>query len=609
MKKFFALAAAVLMTASLFAAKENVLNVNFAQYAATTIDTLGGADLNPTWGEQVRLMNTNVYSLSIAGVLDTNLLYVNRNNGLLRYKDTKTIGLYFNNKTTFVIPGLKKDDKIELAWNAGRNDSAYVAVDTAFTSVANLVCATDTGTYSFKHINAKDGKEREMLYVTRDLTVQKDGDVRFCVPEVNGKLFIAYIKITREVEEPEQPEFELQTLAEYSEGAIKSGNFSKVHTGETKDTISFAYAAKYNKNKTACTVITFTKSMTADNHYVEVAVDGGFKAGDTITIQPFTAMDSASFVGTSKYANILMRTVKDTVVSNQIDLTGSTGAAKTVTDGHEEAGDPKTFGYVLTADCDALRFGRGGNTRINLLSLNIARKVEKPVEETKYYLKNNWDMGEWTWKEMTKVDAVYVLDSVVFGGSGVNLNTAADDAGSKWFPVADIQGDSIAAKDTVMFTLTISDTDTVITATLIGRPEPVEVSYYLTGTFNSWATADANYLFTANPENASEYMLVVTLAEGDGIKVVSSEGTWYPDGMGNEYTVDAAHAGANTIYFRPDGQGGEGWYNGFFFLETTPPEGIDDVNASNATIKRIENGQLLILRDGKVFDLTGTRVR
>ena len=604
--KLFALAAAMLMTASLFAAKESVLNVNFAQYAATTIDTLGGADLNPTWGEQVRLMNTNVYSLSIAGVLDTNQLYVNRNNGLLRYKDTKTIGLYFTGNTTFVIPELKKDDKIELAWNVGRSDGEYFVIDTAFTNVANLLCATDTATYVFKHINAKDGKEREMLYATRELTVLKDGDVRFTVPAVNSKLFVAYIQISREAEEPEQPEYELLTLAEYSEGAIQSGAFSKVHTGEAKDTISMTYAAKYNKNKTSCTVITFTKSMTADNHYVEVSIDGGFKAGDTITIQPFTSLDSASYAGTSKYANILMRTVKDSVVSNQIDLTGSTGAAKTVTDGHEEAGDPKTFGYVLNEDCDAVRFGRGGNTRINLLSLNISRKVEK---ETNYYLKNNWDMGDWTWKEMTKVDEVYQLENVVFGGSGVNLNTAAEDANSAWIALDKFQGDEIMAKDTVTLTLAISETDTVITATLIGRPEPVGVSYYLTGTINSWATADENYLFTANPETEGEYMLVVTLAEGDGIKVVSSEGTWYPDGMGNEYSVDAAHAGVNTIYFRPDGQGGEGWHNGFFFLETSPAEGINDVNEGNSTIKRIENGQLFILRDGKVFDLTGARVR
>ena len=51
--------------------------------------------------------------------------------------------------------------------------------------------------------------------------------------------------------------------------------------------------------------------------------------------------------------------------------------------------------------------------------------------EVKYYLKNNWDAAsDWTWKEMTKLqDGNYQLKAV-FGGTGVNVNTAASDEGS-----------------------------------------------------------------------------------------------------------------------------------------------------------------------------------
>lgn len=36
--------------------------------------------------------------------------------------------------------------------------------------------------------------------------------------------------------------------------------------------------------------------------------------------------------------------------------------------------------------------------------------------------------------------------------------------------------------------------------------------------------------------------------------------------MDNNYIVDAAHAGEKTVYFRPDGQGGEGWHYGVIYV-------------------------------------------
>jgi hypothetical protein len=97
----------------------------------------------------------------------------------------------------------------------------------------------------------------------------------------------------------------------------------------------------------------------------------------------------------------------------------------------------------------------------------------------------------------------------------------------------------------------------------------VTTAYYLAGSMNGW-TANEAYMFTANPANEGEYMLTTALAVNDEFKVIGVEGTtttWYPDGMGNNYKVDDAHAGeAKTIYFRPEG-GQEGWYAGYFFVE------------------------------------------
>jgi len=77
-------------------------------------------------------------------------------------------------------------------------------------------------------------------------------------------------------------------------------------------------------------------------------------------------------------------------------------------------------------------------------------------------------------------------------------------------------------------------------------------------------------LFAANPDNEGEYQLTIALAADQQFKVVSVQKdqikSWYPDGMDNNYIVDAAHAGEKTVYFRPDGQGGEGWHYGCIYV-------------------------------------------
>lgn len=103
---------------------------------------------------------------------------------------------------------------------------------------------------------------------------------------------------------------------------------------------------------------------------------------------------------------------------------------------------------------------------------------------------------------------------------------------------------------------------------VIGAP-----AYYLVGTMNNWTPAD-EYKFEENPGAPGEYMLTAALTVGDEIKVkgiVGATETWYPAGTDNNYVVDADHAGEwKKIYFRPEGQGGEDWHYGFFFVEENP---------------------------------------
>ena len=141
-------------------------------------------------------------------------------------------------------------------------------------------------------------------------------------------------------------------------------------------------------------------------------------------------------------------------------------------------------------------------------------------------------------------------------------------------------------------------------------PEPVEVNYYLVGSMTNWAVvAEDAYKFAANEAAEGEYMLSYTLAEGDQFKVVKVEGetqTWYPGGMDNNYVVDAQHAGAATIYFRPAG-GVEGWHEGYIYVDTT--NGINNTTIDAKAQKFIMNGQLYIIKNGVMYNAQGAVVR
>ena len=336
--------------------------------------------------------------------------------------------------------------------------------------------------------------------------------------------------------------------------------------------------------------------------------------------------------------------------------------------------------------------------------------------ELNYYMKNNWDAGaDWTWKAMTKDGETYKLEKVVFGGTGVNYNTAESDEGSSWVPVANIAGDAISAKDTV--TLVLDPAAGTVTATLIGKyndPNPgehtytvagnltaafgtswnaadahndmvlngvgiylwekteltlpagtiefkvcedhawtvaypaenyqlaiaeagvytiyisfnpetkevnanatktgdavVTVDYYLVGSVKGWE-AKAENIFTLNAEageGIEEYVIETTLEVGEGLKVLSSTGAWYPDGTGNEYVVDQDHAGATTIYFRPAGNAEWAAFGGYMYVVPTGGAGIDAVDANAPAVKVLRNGQILIKKGDKTYNVMGAIVR
>ena len=163
------------------------------------------------------------------------------------------------------------------------------------------------------------------------------------------------------------------TIASWDKAVIDGGTWASIGNAfwldASKDNAQVTQ--KYNSNKTTVNVITFTGSIAYSagefNHAIKL--EGDFKKGDVVTLQPFTNMSTADFTGGSKYANIVIRDASNT----ELFTTGGTAAEKTVTDGHEEAGDPKEFTYTLTADQSVLYFGRSGNTRINVIKIVVER--------------------------------------------------------------------------------------------------------------------------------------------------------------------------------------------------------------------------------------------
>ena len=144
-----------------------------------------------------------------------------------------------------------------------------------------------------------------------------------------------------------------------------------------------------------------------------------------------------------------------------------------------------------------------------------------------YSLKNNWNGGEWDWKQMSFANGVYSLSNVVFGGSGVNWR-AGDTGDGEWIAVADFLGDKIGALDTV--TLVLDPAAKTITATLVGKYtiKPDGHTYSVVGAIlpNGW----------------DEKSTITEMAFSDGVYSYKLEDVTLSAGTANEYKIVQDHA-------------------------------------------------------------------
>lgn len=126
--------------------------------------------------------------------------------------------------------------------------------------------------------------------------------------------------------------------------------------------------------------------------------------------------------------------------------------------------------------------------------------------------------------------------------------------------------------------------------TIMFTIEPAK--YYLVGDMNGWNEDDA-YLLTLNEAaEGVEYMITLDLKTTNQFKVKSGD-IWYPDGVNNNYgqNGEIAADGNYTIYFRPNGDGGDDWFSHVLYVaknESASAEKTIVVFEANGNRKEVE---------------------
>ena len=96
----------------------------------------------------------------------------------------------------------------------------------------------------------------------------------------------------------------------------------------------------------------------------------------------------------------------------------------------------------------------------------------------------------------------------------------------------------------------------------------VTTTYYIVGPFTNWLISE-EYKLTKNTEAQGEeyFFKDFILPAGSSFKVVKIENDkyiWYPAGTDNNYEITSY--GSYDIYFRPNSDGGDGWYQNVIYV-------------------------------------------
>ena len=291
--------------------------------------------------------------ITISGTTTFDAVKINSNT-------TSINGIKFAN--SYTAEGVLNDNYAKLAVDGGFKAGDVVTIAGAFNNSDDTKkSAVDLFTY--------DGNEVTVLFTTQQFvngrtsadepaeeafTLTADIDTLYLGRNGNTASFVTTLKVVRgEESEPEQPQ---------ADGLI---DYPTVQTGITISGTTTFDAVKINSNTTSINGIKFANSYTAEgvlnDNYAKLAVDGGFKAGDVVTIAgAFNNSDD-----TKKSAVDLF-----TYDGNEVTVLFTT---QQFVNGRTSADEPAVETFTLTADADALYLGRNGNTASFVTTLKVVR--------------------------------------------------------------------------------------------------------------------------------------------------------------------------------------------------------------------------------------------
>ena len=186
-----------------------------------------------------------------------------------------------------------------------------------------------------------------------------------------------------------------------------------------------------------------------------------------------------------------------------------------------------------------------------------------------------------------KINIVYPTDPTdptdISFATVTGINASYDWTGNEIHPVPVVTLDGNVLSSTTDYDVTYSDGCTNVgsyNVTITGKNDytgTIEKSFnindvfYLVGSMNNWEI-NQNYKLVKNKAAETEeyFIKIVQFASDDEFKVASpgrktewDGATWYPDGMDNNYVI--SNAGIYDIYFRPNGNGGSDWHEGYIY--------------------------------------------
>lgn len=388
-----------------------------------------------------------------------------------------------------------------------------------------------------------------------------------------------------------------------------------------------------------CTFYNFVKNTTGDYSFIDCRKSTNVAISNCIFAQPAAEMSKATYVYGGSIDNCLIYNTNGHR-SNSIVHNGIEGDPKFV--------DAANGNYTLGAESPALAAGKDGS------NLGDPRWWPTAVVEPEYrtiYCKVEYDWWNWdysnptavcahawgkgiedtTWPGilMTKVEGEEFIWKVELDTRYANiLFTRCNAAGNdyKGVKTSDL---TIPTDGKNMYIITKSARDWEHDPEALSESDgewgtytpasyTLENGFYLVGKFggvDAWNVEDlsAAKMFVWNKtvgEDNDEWKIMVDLAEGDKVKacyVYQDKITAYiPDGEGNEYVVDANHAGnGKTIYFQ---QLYNNEWGGHFYIDINSTA-LNNTDAAVKSVKILENGQMVLMYKGTKYNVQGAVVK